>query len=93
MQNFKTSGVCAKEIEFDVVEGCLKGVHFAGGCDGNLNAMSILLEGMKVEEAVTKLQGITCGKKATSCADQLTKALKQHEQGNLADAPSALRMA
>lgn len=92
MQSFKTSGVCAKEIEFDVVEGCLKGVHFAGGCDGNLSAMSILLEGMPVAEAVTKLQGITCGKKTTSCADQLTKALQEHEQGTLVEAPSALRM-
>lgn len=93
MERFKPSGVCAKEIEFNVVEGCLKGVHFTGGCDGNLTAMSILLEGMPVDEAVNKLQGITCGKKATSCADQLTKALKEHAQGCLVQAPAALRMA
>ena len=93
MQSFKPTGVCAKGIEFDVVDGRLKGVSFAGGCAGNLSAMSVLLEGMEVEEAVTKLQGITCGKKTTSCADQLTKALKQHEEGQLVQAPVALRMA
>lgn len=89
MKKFKTAGVCAKEIEFKVEEGCLRNVRFAGGCPGNLEAISILLEGMAVETAVAKLEGITCGLKTTSCADQLTIALKGLAEGSLAVEESA----
>ncbi|WP_049784978.1 TIGR03905 family TSCPD domain-containing protein [Desulfotalea psychrophila] len=75
MQRVKPKGVCAKEIEFDVKDGCLTGLRFFGGCPGNLKAIGILLEGMPVTEVIAKLQGITCGNKPTSCADQLCQAL------------------
>lgn len=72
---YKTEGVCAKEIEFEVEGNIIKKVSFARGCDGNLQAISRLIEGMKVEDAVKKMKGIRCGDKDTSCPDQLAKAL------------------
>lgn len=78
MQLFIPKGVCAKEIEFNVEGGQLHNVRFGGGCDGNLKAVSALLEGMEVDEAVKRLGGIKCGKKNTSCPDQLCEALKMH---------------
>lgn len=78
MKTFKTSGVCAKEINFSINEGFIKKVSFVGGCSGNLQGMSVLLEGMKVSEVITKLEGTTCGPRGTSCPDQLAKALKEY---------------
>ena len=77
MQTFPTQGVCPNAISFDVQDGRLTQVSFHGGCPGNLKAISTLLEGMPVEEAVQKLKGITCGQKATSCSDQLATLLQQ----------------
>ncbi len=74
---FVPEGVCAKEITFEIVDGKLKDLNFVGGCQGNLEAISILLEDMPVEEVIEKMQGIACGKKTTSCTDQLTKILQQ----------------
>lgn len=74
---FVPEGVCAKEITFDIEDGRLHNLNFVGGCPGNLRAISILLEGMPVKEVIEKLSGITCGKKETSCADQLAKILEQ----------------
>lgn len=76
MYSFTTKGVCSKEIVYSIEEGIVKGVEFHGGCDGNLQAISRLVEGMKVEEAVDKMRGIQCGGKSTSCADQLAVALE-----------------
>lgn len=70
-------GVCAQEIRFEVDNGILKHVHFTGGCSGNLQALSKLVEGMKVEDVLEKLQGIDCEERGTSCADQLSKALEK----------------
>ncbi len=70
-------GVCSKMIEFDVVDNKVKNVSFLGGCDGNLKGISCLIDGMDVEEAITKIDGIKCGRKNTSCPDQLAKALKK----------------
>lgn len=78
MQQFIPKGVCAKQIEFEVEGDQLHNVRFGGGCDGNLQAVSALLEGMKVDDAVKKLKGIKCGRKNTSCPDQLTKALSEY---------------
>ncbi|NDV18327.1 TIGR03905 family TSCPD domain-containing protein [Pseudodesulfovibrio sp. JC047] len=72
---FIPKGVCAKMIRFVVEDHILQHVSFTGGCDGNLKAIAKLVEGMDVSEIVEKLSGITCGKKPTSCADQLCKAL------------------
>lgn len=76
---FKTKGVCSEEIEFEVADGRLKGVRFVKGCSGNLQAIGRLVEGMKVQEAIEKLSGIRCGGKATSCADQLARALAAYQ--------------
>lgn len=77
MQTFTTSGVCAKTIDFKIEDGILKGVKFNGGCAGNALGLSALVEGMKVEEVVSRLQGTECGKRPTSCPDQLAKALRE----------------
>ncbi|SHJ64447.1 uncharacterized protein TIGR03905 [Clostridium cavendishii DSM 21758] len=77
MINFKTNGVCSREINFDVVDNKLINVSFLGGCDGNLKGLSSLLEGMEVSEVIKRLEGIKCGNKTTSCPDQLAKALKE----------------
>ncbi len=77
MQTFTTSGVCAKTIDFKIEEGIVKSVKFNGGCAGNAIGLSALVEGMKVEDVVTRLQGTECGKRPTSCPDQLAKALKE----------------
>jgi uncharacterized protein (TIGR03905 family) len=78
LQVFKPRGVCSKLIRYRVEEGRLTGLQFTGGCDGNLKAVSTLVEGMKIEDVVDKLKGITCGRKNTSCADQLCVALMGH---------------
>lgn len=78
METYKTHGVCSRLIRFEIEEGRIKHVEFEGGCDGNLQAVSRLVEGIKVEEAIEKLEGIDCSGKGTSCPDQLSKALKLH---------------
>lgn len=78
MKNFKTRGVCAKEINFSIDSGIIKKVSFTGGCNGNLKGMGLLLEGMKVEDVISKLEGTKCGSRETSCPDQLAKALKEY---------------
>lgn len=76
---YKTQGTCSTNIEIEVEEGVLKEVAYWGGCNGNLQGISRLVAGMKVEEVVVKLEGIRCGHRSTSCPDQLCKAL--HEMG------------
>lgn len=78
MKIFRTSGVCAREIRFFIEDKQIKDVEFIGGCNGNLNGISKLVKGMKVEDVIEKLQGTTCGTKSTSCPDQLAKALKNY---------------
>jgi len=68
--------VCSKKISIEIENGILKELVFTGGCDGNLKAIATLSQGMPVSEIIEKLEGNTCGKRATSCADQLTKALR-----------------
>jgi uncharacterized protein (TIGR03905 family) len=80
MPTYKTTGVCSRQISFEVEDGRLKAVHFQGGCPGNLKALSTLLEGMPVADAVKKLKGITCGDKSTSCSDQLAIALTAYNK-------------
>ena len=75
---FKTKGTCSTEINFDVEDGKVKNVQFIGGCNGNLKGIGSLVEGMAVEDVITRLEGTTCGFKSTSCPDQLAKALKQY---------------
>jgi len=73
----KLEGVCSKAVSFRVVGGKLKDVEFFRGCPGNLRALALLLEGMKVKDAAAKLKGITCGDKPTSCSDQLARVLEK----------------
>ncbi|CDM67931.1 hypothetical protein CM240_0766 [Clostridium bornimense] len=75
MYTYKTSGVCSSEIKFDIKDNKVKEVLFVGGCPGNALGLSSLLKDMNINEAIEKLSGIKCGKKSTSCPDQLAKAL------------------
>ena len=74
---YKTKGTCSQRIFFDIEEGKVKNVQFVGGCNGNLKGIAALVEGMNVEDVITRVEGIRCGMKATSCPDQLAKALKE----------------
>lgn len=75
--DYQTHGVCSKNISFDIKDGKVYNVHFTGGCNGNLQGIGKLVEGMPVEEIITRVEGIKCGPKATSCPDQLAQALKE----------------
>ncbi len=75
--NYKTKGTCAREIKFSVKnDNTLTAVEFVGGCAGNTQGVAKLIEGMDIHEAISRLEGIQCGSKGTSCPDQLSKALK-----------------
>lgn len=74
---YQTHGTCSQMIEFEITNGILESVQFYGGCQGNLAGISSLVKGMKVEDVITRLQGINCGYKGTSCPDQLARALRQ----------------
>ena len=74
---FKTRGVCASTINFEVNDGIVSNVSFIGGCNGNLKAISKLVEGMEAEKVIEILKGNVCGFKKTSCADQFTRALEE----------------
>ena len=74
---YRTRGVCSRNISFDIVDGKVTGVRFDGGCAGNTKGVASLVEGMSAEEAVRRLEGIQCGFKGTSCPDQLAKAIQQ----------------
>lgn len=74
---YKTSGVCSQSIDYEIVEGKLHNVSFTGGCNGNLQGIGKLVEGMTPAEVISRLEGIKCGFKNTSCPDQLARALKQ----------------
>ncbi len=75
--NYKTQGTCSTNIEVEIENGIVNGVHFTGGCNGNLKGISSLVKGMKVEDVIERLEGIQCGSKPTSCPDQLCKALRE----------------
>ncbi|WP_290770791.1 TIGR03905 family TSCPD domain-containing protein [Anaerofustis sp.] len=74
---YKTKGTCSTEITFDINNDVITNVKFTGGCNGNLQAVSKLVDGLKAEEIEAKLKGIHCGMRNTSCADQLTIAIKE----------------
>lgn len=74
---YKTKGTCSQAIDFDIVNGKVTNVCFHGGCNGNLQGIAKLVEGLTPNEVITKLEGIKCGFKNTSCPDQLAKALKE----------------
>ncbi len=76
--NYKTSGTCSREIHFELDENNkIRNVSFVGGCHGNLQGISKLVEGMDADEVIARCEGIKCGFKPTSCPDQLSKALRE----------------
>ena len=79
MQTYKTNGTCSRQILFDVEDGKVKNVKFIGGCSGNLQGISRLVEGKEVNEVISLLSGIRC-RAGTSCPDQLAQALKQLQE-------------
>ena len=74
---YRPKGVCSRLMEIETEDGKLKSLKVMGGCDGNLQGIARLVEGMEVEEVIRRLDGVRCGRKATSCPDQLAKALQQ----------------
>ena len=84
--SFRPRGVCPQSISFDLEDGIVSDIDFYGGCHGNLQAISALLEGTPASHAIEKLKGIRCGDKSTSCSDQLVrgfeKALKMAESSS-----------
>ena len=74
---YKTKGVCASAVSFDLVDGKITGARFTGGCSGNTQGVCALVEGMDAKEAIKRMSGIRCGFKPTSCPDQLAKALQE----------------
>lgn len=73
---YRPQGVCSQLMEVEVEDGKIRRVEVVGGCNGNLQGISRLVEGMDVNEAISRMEGIRCGYKPTSCPDQLAKALK-----------------
>lgn len=74
---YKTNGVCAVVIKFDINDNIITNIEFIGGCNGNLKAIAKLIDGFTVEQIEEKLKGNTCGMKRTSCADQLAVAVRR----------------
>lgn len=77
---YKTKGTCSQYILFEIDENKVKNVQFIGGCNGNLQGIGRLVEGMDVNEVISRIEGIHCGMKPTSCPDQLATALKQAKE-------------
>ena len=73
---YKTKGTCSSQIEVELEGNIVRRVKFTGGCPGNLQAIPKLVEGMTIEEVESRIAGVRCGMKDTSCGDQLTKALR-----------------
>ena len=74
---YKTENTCAQAISFDINGNVVSNIEFCGGCNGNLKALSKLLDGVTVEEIESKLLGNTCGRRPTSCTDQLAIAVRK----------------
>lgn len=78
--NFKTQGVCSREINFEVKDNKVVNVEFVGGCAGNTQGVARLIEGMNIDDAIARMEGIHCGPRPTSCPDQLARALKKYKE-------------
>lgn len=78
---YKTKGTCSQRIFFEIEDGKVHNVQFQGGCNGNLKGIGSLVEGMDIDAVISKVEGIHCGMKSTSCPDQLAKALKEAQAG------------
>lgn len=74
---YRTHGTCSRSISFEVDGDTVKNVSFEGGCNGNLKGIGALVEGMKIDDVIARVEGIRCGFKSTSCPDQLAQALRE----------------
>lgn len=74
---YRTKGTCSQAIQFEIEDNKVHNVQFIGGCSGNTQGVARLIEGMDVDEAISRMDGIRCGMRPTSCPDQLANALKQ----------------
>ena len=74
---YKTEGTCSSVIQLEIEDNIITSVYFWGGCNGNLQGISRLVKGMKVDDVISRLEGIKCGRRSTSCPDQLCKALRE----------------
>ena len=74
---YKTQDTCSQKIDFEIEGNIIKNVVFTGGCNGNLKAVAQLVDGCTVEQIEEKCKGITCGRRPTSCADQLARAVRE----------------
>lgn len=75
---YKTHGVCSRQIDIDIEDGVIVKAQYTGGCSGNTQGVAALVAGMTVEEAISRLKGIHCGPRSTSCPDQMSKALEEY---------------
>lgn len=82
MFSYKTKGVCSSTINLEIVNNVIQSVEFIGGCNGNLQGIGHLVKGMKVDDVIEKLNGIHCGRRSTSCPDQLSLALLEWKKEN-----------
>lgn len=76
---YRPKGVCSQLMDIEVEDGKIESVKVTGGCSGNLQGISSLLKGMDVDDAISRMDGIRYGFKATSCPDQIAQALKQYK--------------
>ena len=86
---YRPKGVCSQLMDIEVEDGKIESVKVTGGCSGNLQGISSLLKGMDVDEAISRMEGIRCGFKATSCPDQIAQALKQYKNAEVCAHPAA----
>ena len=77
--SYTTQGTCSRKIEIDLDGDMIEKVEYIGGCHGNTQGVAALLKGMSIDEAISRLDGIKCGFRPTSCPDQLAKALKKYK--------------
>ncbi len=80
---YKTSGVCSRSIDIEIENDIVKNVTFSGGCNGNTKGIGALVEGMKTDDVISRLENIKCGFKDTSCPAQLANALKAYKNGQV----------
>lgn len=83
LYSYKTKGTCSQQIDLEINGDVITNVKFYGGCNGNLQAIPILVDGMTVEQIEKKCSGILCGAKGTSCADQLARAVREAYESTL----------
>lgn len=76
---YTPKGVCSRKMIFDLDGDIIRSVEVIGGCNGNLKGISSLLKGQNVNEIISRLEGVTCGPKSTSCPDQIAQALKAYK--------------